>query len=177
MLGTGLGVNQSSSFILTEYGKTIPIATGASGIGARSLTVNWQPFANAVTYYLDFSESPTFDTFILAEETITAPITSYTVIGLEPETTYYYRVRANTLIAETSTDIEARSFTANWVEYTGAGTYLLDVSTSPTFDTFVLQDEVIDGSLTSYEVTGIEPETTYYYRVRASSVFAKLQQV
>ena len=174
MLGTGLGVSQSASIILTEYSKTIPMSTSASGIGSRSLTVNWQPFASAVTYYLDFSTSPTFDTFILAEETVTAPTTSYTVIGLEPETTYYYRVRANTLIAETSTDVDKKSFTANWVEYTGAGSYLLDVSTSPTFDTFVLQDQIIDGSLTSYEVTGIEPLTTYYYRVRANSVFAKV---
>ena len=168
-VGVGIG---SSSVGVTDFKS--PVLLSATGVGSYSLTVGWRPYPGAVTYYLDFSESPTFDTFILAEETINAPATSYTVIGLQPETTYYYRMRANTLIAQVSTDIGSNSFIASWVEYTGAGNYLLDVSTSETFDTFVLQEEIIDGSLTSYEVTGLDPETTYYYRVKANSVFAKI---
>jgi len=77
-------------------------------------------------------------------------------------------------VATAATGIGDTSFTANWNAYTGALYYLLDVSTSPTFNTFILQDQQVNTPLTSYLVTGLTPNTTYYYRLRAfvgSSVF------
>jgi hypothetical protein len=62
------------------------------------------------------------------------------------------------------------SFMANWPSVTGAMGYLLDVSTSGSFDSYV--DEYHDlqvGNVTGRVVTGLEPGTTYYYRVRASN--------
>jgi phosphodiesterase/alkaline phosphatase D-like protein len=44
----------------------------------------------------------------------------------------------------------------------------LDVSTSNTFATYVPGYQDLDvGNVTSYNVTGLSPNTTYYYRVRA----------
>jgi len=77
-------------------------------------------------------------------------------------------------VATAATGIGDTSFTANWNAYTGALYYLLDVSTSPTFNTFILQDQQVNTPLTSYLVTGLTQNTTYYYRLRAfvgSSVF------
>ncbi|TDH27310.1 hypothetical protein EXU57_06890 [Segetibacter sp. 3557_3] len=46
--------------------------------------------------------------------------------------------------------------------------YLLDVSTSPTFSSFVAGYNGADvGTATSFTVTNLLPSTTYYYRVRA----------
>jgi hypothetical protein len=71
-------------------------------------------------------------------------------------------------IAFAATGVGATSFTANWKPETDADYYLLDVSLSSTFDTFVLENKNITAPTTSYLVTGLTPETTYYYRVRAS---------
>ena len=40
-------------------------------------------------------------------------------------------------VATAATGVGQTSFTANWNAYTGAVVYLLDVSTSPTFATFI----------------------------------------
>ena len=72
-------------------------------------------------------------------------------------------------IALAATGIGETSFTANWKSFSGAKYYLLDVSTSSTFNTFVYEDEIIIAPTTSYVVIGLNSGTTYYYRVRAST--------
>jgi hypothetical protein len=71
-----------------------PVATAATNIGQTSFTANWDAFPDAVNYYLDVSTSPTFATFVLQNQVIDAPTTSFNVTGLTACTTYYYRVRA-----------------------------------------------------------------------------------
>jgi hypothetical protein len=76
---------------------------------------------------------------------------------------------ASVPVAIAATGISDTSFTANWNAYTGAIYYLLDVSLSSSFSTFVLQDQIV--LTNSYVVTGLSSNTTYYYRVRASTDF------
>ena len=60
------------------------------------------------------------------------------------------------------------SFMATWPSLTGAKRYLLDVSTSSSFDSFVDGYHDLDvGDVTGRVVTGLSRGTTYYYRVRA----------
>ncbi|MFM7726635.1 MAG: putative Ig domain-containing protein, partial [Flavobacteriales bacterium] len=60
------------------------------------------------------------------------------------------------------------SFTANWGTVATATNYLLDVSTSSTFASFVtIYNGLNVGNVLSYNVTGLGSATTYYYRVRA----------
>jgi hypothetical protein len=73
-----------------------PVATAATGVGATSFTANWNAYTGAVVYLLDVSESSDFSTFVYEDQQVNAPTTSYVVIGLNPNTTYYYRVRAST---------------------------------------------------------------------------------
>jgi hypothetical protein len=57
---------------------------------------------------------------------------------------------------------------ATWRSVTGAKGYLLDVSTSSSFDSFVDGYHDLDvGDATGRVVTGLSRGTTYYYRVRA----------
>ena len=63
------------------------------------------------------------------------------------------------------------SFMANWQPVSGANGYLLDVSTSNTFDSYVDGYHDLDvGDATGRVVTGLNRGTTYYYRVRAYDV-------
>src|SRR5882724_12485696 len=65
------------------------------------------------------------------------------------------------------------SFMAMWPSITGAKGYLLDVSTSSSFDSFVDGYHNLDvGEATGRLVTGLSRGTTYYYRVRAYEVTA-----
>ena len=56
---------------------------------------------------------------------------------------------------------------ASWDNVTGATGYLLDVSTSDSFSNYVDGYHDLDvGNVTGRVVTGLNPGTTYYYRVR-----------
>src|SRR5437763_7717546 len=60
------------------------------------------------------------------------------------------------------------SFMAMWPSVTGAKGYLLDVSTSSSFDSFVDGYHDLDvGDAAGRSVTGLSRGTTYFYRVRA----------
>jgi len=60
------------------------------------------------------------------------------------------------------------SFMATWLGVPGAKGYLLDVSTSSSFDSFLDGYHELDvGNVTGRVVTGLNRGTTYHYRVRA----------
>ena len=71
-------------------------------------------------------------------------------------------------IAHPATYIASNSFTANWSSVSGATGYRLDVSRNSSFSTYVAGYQNLNvGNTTSRSVTGLNPSTTYYYRVRA----------
>jgi hypothetical protein len=72
-----------------------PVAIAATGVGQTSFTANWNAYSGATYYLLDVSESSDFSTFVYENQIVEAPNTSYVVIGLNSNTTYYYRVRAS----------------------------------------------------------------------------------
>ena len=66
--------------------------------------------------------------------------------------------------------VGTNSFTANWNLVSGATAYLLDVSTSSTFATFVSGFNGLNvGTSTGSTVGSLTCATTYYYRVRATN--------
>jgi len=65
------------------------------------------------------------------------------------------------------------SFLAKWQPVDGATGYRLDVSTSPSFDSFVSNYHDVDvGISTSQLVSGLSAGTDYYYRVRSYDAVA-----
>src|SRR5947199_7201907 len=67
-----------------------------------------------------------------------------------------------------ATYVASYSFTANWSSVNGATVYRLDVSTSSSFSTYVPGYQNLNvGNVTSRSVTGLNPSTAYYFRVRA----------
>jgi hypothetical protein len=70
--------------------------------------------------------------------------------------------------AERATQVKATSFTAKWHSVGGATGYRLDVAMDRAFVTYVPGYQNLDaGNVTSRDVTGLTPNTNYYYRLRA----------
>ena len=71
-------------------------------------------------------------------------------------------------IAGPTTMVTRNSFKANWRSVCGAIGYRLDVATDNSFTRYVPgYQNLAVGNVTSRSVTGLNPNTTYYYRVRA----------
>ncbi|MDY0318820.1 MAG: endonuclease [Candidatus Cloacimonadaceae bacterium] len=71
--------------------------------------------------------------------------------------------------AQTATDITASGFSANWSVSSGATGYYFDLSTNSSFSTFVSPYNDYYHSGTSLAVSSLNPDTSYYYRVRATN--------
>jgi hypothetical protein len=131
-----------------------PTATGATEITPVGFTANWKPLENANKYYLDIYQKTETDSIIYLdglEGKELANDSSFTITGLDHETTYWYVVRAgyrnqvtepsNEIsvttnpptfeyfypVATEATDISSASFTANWEPLPEATSYLLNV--------------------------------------------------
>jgi hypothetical protein len=173
---------------------TVPAAPNvqsATNVTFNSFSAHWSSVSGATSYLLDVATNNSFTTYVPGYQNLdVGNVTSYNVVGLTANTTYYYRVRAyngcatsrNSNVknvktlpctpkapsAQNATDVTSSSFTAHWGSVSGATGYRLDVATDNHFTTYVpgYQDLSV-GNATSYPVTGLNSHTTYYYRVRA----------
>ena len=76
--------------------------------------------------------------------------------------------------SSSASNVTASGFQANWLTVSGVTGYRLDVSTASDFSTFVsgYNDKYISGQSTNnYNITDLNPNTTYYYRVRGASQY------
>jgi predicted phage tail protein len=184
------GNSNSISYIIAA--PTIP-SPGTCSIGCTSFGLCWASTSGATNYYIDVSLNASFSSFVAGwNNTAMGNVTSYTVTGLITGVNYYYRMRSGnacgssgnsinlmatttgpgtpTVSNATLTDITCNSFTAVWTASLGATYYLLDVSLSPTFATFVgVFNNFNVGGATSFSISGLALNTTYYYRVRAAN--------
>ncbi|MGA9365006.1 MAG: T9SS type A sorting domain-containing protein, partial [Bacteroidota bacterium] len=146
--------------------------------------------SGATSYQVQVSTSSSFTTTVVNQSGITS--TSYAVSGLINNTVYYWRVNA-TNASGTSAYSSNWSFTTivgapsaptllspsnaatgvsipptlNWNASTGATSYQLQVSTSSSFTTTVVNQSGI--TATSYAVSGLNNNTVYYWRVNATN--------
>ncbi|HEX3019016.1 MAG TPA: carbohydrate binding domain-containing protein [Chitinispirillaceae bacterium] len=161
-------------------------AENATGIPVSTILL-WNGAANAISYQLQVSISNTFATTV-KDTTVTD--TSSVVTALNKETVYYWRVRG---INPDSTGnwSTPRSFTtiinapgvaylilpANkavnipvatqlvWSKVTAATSYTVQLSTSPLFENFIVNQAV--NTDTILPVNSLSNNTAYYWRVQA----------
>jgi phosphodiesterase/alkaline phosphatase D-like protein len=164
-----------------------PSVQSASNVTWNSFTARWRSVAGAIDYRLDVARDSLFTNYVYQDLSV-GNVTGFAVTGLSPNTTYYYRVRAyngcgtsanssvKTVLtkpctpaapsAQNAANVTSSSFTARWSSVAGAIDYRLDVARDSSFTNWVLQDWGV-GNVTSYNVTGLNPNTLYYYRVRS----------
>ena len=167
-------------------------ATASTLSTINSFRANWTEVPGVSKYWFDVSTTLTFDVKLTSynNREIAAPATGIVVeTGLDPGTTYYYRVRcqnasglspsSNSITAVTlpvvptlnnPSAVTLTTFDASWSASTGTTGYFLDVSTDASFASFVTGfDNKSVGNVTITTVDGLTSSTTYYYRVRASN--------
>lgn len=129
--------------------------------------------------------------------------TTFTQTGLTPNTTYFYWVipynegclggpfyRLSSILTASKTtciseplnintsNVGGNSFTATWSAVTGATNYRIDVSTTNTFSAILpAYSNQLTGNVTSFPVTGLNPLTTYYFRVRAIGISCNVDSI
>ncbi|MHC0439381.1 fibronectin type III domain-containing protein [Flavobacterium sp. 3-210] len=185
-----INANNLATITVNSSG-TAPVATAGTNATCNQITANWQAVAGAVYYELDVSTASNFSSFVTGYNALNiANVLTYNITGLT-NNTYYYRVRAyngncisansntiayatavipGTVTSSAGTGAICTEFIANWNTLTGATSYLLDVSTSSTFNTFVGSYNSLDvGNVTTYDVVGLNPNTTYYYRLKGKN--------
>lgn len=185
----GVAVSSNSTVISVSTITTAPIADPASGVLLNGFTANWQSVPNASSYQIDISTDDLFTNFVTGYDSLNVGnVLLRDITDLQAGTTYYYRVRAvnaggnasnnsNSIaqitlpaapLALAANPIAGLSFRANWQASPSAEGYFLDIATDNLFANFVAGYQDLDVSnVTSFQVTGLDFETNYFYRIRA----------
>ncbi len=171
---------------LTTTRLTQPIISEVPNNVQNEFTFQWQSVIGAIHYTVEVTTDPLFvnETAYVVKDEL-AQSTSFTVTDLDPNTSYYFRVRAhsdksfseyskNGVITTSllpiptlneGSNLSSTSFTATWTSASNIDTYALEVSTYPDFSTLLLSvDEITD---TTYNIAELAGDQTYYYRVQA----------
>ncbi|WP_348823679.1 beta strand repeat-containing protein [Flavobacterium aestuarii] len=190
--GSGYGNNFNVTVI------PVPSAPGTAAPNSPSctqFTAQWAFTSSATKYYIDVSTNSGFSSFVSGYNNLdVGNVTSYVLTGLNPGTTYYYRVRAynncgtspssttmnyattaSPTVAPTvtaATSIDCNQAVLNWNSITNATAYYLDIATDSGFLTFVsgYNNLYIGYYPSSGYFAGSLPAGVLYYRVRATNV-------
>ncbi|WPR72098.1 T9SS sorting signal type C domain-containing protein [Flavobacterium sp. NG2] len=190
-LNSSCGTSENSGTMnIATLAIAIPTTSTANNSTCSSFNAQWNSASNTTKYFLDVATDMAFTNFVSGYNNLdVGNTTSRSVTGLNPSTTYYYRVRAlnsscgtsensgtmniSTLSIATpptgtANNATCSSFNAQWNSASNTTKYFLDVATDMAFTNFVSGYNNLDvGNTTSRSVTGLNPSTTYYYRVRA----------
>ncbi len=172
-----------------------PVATAALNIGQTSFTANWNASPGATAYSFDAATDTAFTAVLSAYTNLNVGnVLSQTVTGLASGSRYYYRVRggnasgtsvSSNVISVTTAGVlpqapvltapangsagQPTTVTLGWNPSPGAASYVVQVSTAPTFVSAFINDTAVASN--SRPLTPLAPNTTYYWRVAGKNQF------
>lgn len=159
---------------------SVPTGLSATAQNSSQIYLSWNFLANADYYYVYRSTSSGSYNYITAVST-----TNYPDTGLNPNTTYLYKISAynsngtssyssvvsakTAPAAPTLTAVadDTDSITLNWSSVTGASTYVVYTATSSGGPFTSLTN--VTAPATTYNHTGLTAGTNYYYKVLAKN--------
>jgi hypothetical protein len=170
--GNSASAGSYSSFNLEILDNDIPtvVATAPMNVGYYDFMATWQPAPGITDYYFDLSTDTGFTSFVTGYEDYPCTGNSLYLMGLDDNTTYYYRLRAvyndspgaysNVIFVTTdeviildpplayeATAVSHEGFTARWSELYGAESYYLEVfSAGSAFASDLIISEYVEGS-------------------------------
>jgi uncharacterized protein (TIGR02145 family) len=181
------------SFTTTGEAALVPqLSLPANGAVDQKLSpiLTWNQVSNASRYTLQISTNSSFTSFVFDEDSLTT--TTKQINDLSGSTKYYWRISAvnnfgtkgwsetwsfTTGVApvppvllspsDAATDISL-SPTLSWNASSGATSYILQVSTSNSFSSFVFNQSF---TTTNKQITGLTNSTKYYWRVSTTNSF------
>jgi hypothetical protein len=193
----GASAGPSNVITVTQTAPVAPVLSAATNILQNGFDANWSIVPGAYSYQIDVSNSASFAVII---QTVVVPYAATgTVIGLNANTNYWYKVTSINASGSTASSVATVStvpvppvtalpatnvtptyFTANWTLEPTATSYRLDISTDALFSSYTT---INTGSSYNFLVINVTPATTqYYYRARAvngygSSVYSNTTHV
>lgn len=185
---------ESASGFLTSMPPESPILSDPADQStdvSPTVDLRWFSQIHTSSFSLQLSASPDLSNSFIEQADLTDTV--YNVSGLENNTTYYWQVKASNLAGDGDPS-PIRAFTTivaipdppslkspvdqavdipvntdlEWYSSVNATHYSLQVSTSPDFQNLVIDNSNLP--LTTFNFSGFEHHTTYYWRVNASNV-------
>lgn len=165
-----------------------PTLLPPTNITHQSFQISWTTIIGATSYQIDVATDPSFMNFVPGYSAFSVTNNSLTVTSLNGNTMYYVRVRAmdgptpsfnsnhvtvltlpsSPSISSTS-NISETNFKVNWLYLVGISEYQLDVAHDANF-TQILTGFPQTTNLNSLLVSGLQPGTTYYCRLRVKNL-------
>ncbi|MEW6195935.1 MAG: fibronectin type III domain-containing protein [Bacteroidota bacterium] len=130
------GINSNSITVVMV--PPAPVATAATNLAGTSFSANWNVSTGATGYFLDVATDAGFTAFVTGFNNLSVGnVLTYSVTGLTPTVTYYYRVRAsNSNGTSGNSNTITESGLTNPPSFAGASpaNYAVGVTIQPTFD-------------------------------------------
>ncbi|NND78040.1 MAG: T9SS type A sorting domain-containing protein [Flavobacteriales bacterium] len=165
---------------------TLPV-DNAQEVDPGSVMFTWNALSDASSYNLEYDSDVAFS----APTAVIANSNSQIVSGLDPNTTYHWRVNGENVLgispysaiwsfttiapltlapnlvspANGATGLSTASVPLTWSALVGASDYTMEYSTSNAFISPIT--ETMNGTTTNVE--GLEASTTYYWRVKGNN--------
>jgi len=163
---------------------TAPTGLSTSGITATTGTASWAPVSGALSYNVDYKLSSSPDWVTIANGTTSL---QWTIGGMQPTTSYDWRVRANCTSGTSSytetqfttgamgscsapgglstSNISSNTATMNWNAVSGAFAYTVEYKPASSGTWLTAASATYS---TSYNLYGLSAATSYNWRVYAN---------
>lgn len=187
-----------------EFILPLPTATEADQVSAVGFTAHWKKVTGASSYEIDVALDEEFTIFVAGYQDKKVNEILMNIEGLEADTTYYYRVRANISnqtsknsnvikvvtkalevpITYPATEVSSTGFRIHWKKMPVVAMYQVDVALDEAFNQPLTDytEVEVEAKDTTLLVSNVAVNKQYFYRVKVKqsksfSEYSNIQSV